>query len=652
MSIVSTANSTTTPLGISATFTGTYEEVLNYHAISVVGVAGQAGTLFADFSTNGTTAIQSLQLSDGLSGAFGDHSLIPIARFFRIRVVNGAIAQGTMTVQTLYSYQARIAQPTSRMAQTVTNYQDALLCRSLLTGRNENDTTYNQVGITSQNNLKVAIRDPVTSYGELTSVNLEPQVQIDGIYGILTTDMNSYLSGTGAVAASNSLITVSSGTTVNSYAFLLSRNYLAYRPGQGVRLRITGQFTTGVASSLQMAGAFNPNNGFWFGYNGINFGLGRIIPGRQQITRLTITTGTGGAAENITVTLNSVAYVYTAVTAGLTAALLAEYLAENPPASMTPVWNSGDGTSPTNNGTIVTYIQTIPATAGGTYSITSTGTGTGTFTQLQVGSPNDYTTAFVPKTGWNLDVMDGTNTASNPSGINLNPARLNVFQIQIPFLGAGDILFSVMDDEGRFVYVHQIPYANNNTVPSQQNPTYRAGWEVISQGSTTNLTVSGASAALFNEGIFRTPIRYPFVFNNTAFAYTATETTVLTLRAGSTFASTANLRSIIPLYVSVGTATAARTLVLNVYLGGLPTASAAAWASFSAATSCAERSIVGATPAGGTLLLTFVQGTASGVVINLSNYNLNIPPGGTLVFSLIGGGGAGTANFSFAWAEL
>ena len=92
---ISTNNSTTVSLTGAATYTGTWEEVTNYGSISIIGTADVAGTLWADFSTDASTLSRSVQISDGLNGAFGIHNLIPIAKFFRIRCINGAGAQSS-----------------------------------------------------------------------------------------------------------------------------------------------------------------------------------------------------------------------------------------------------------------------------------------------------------------------------------------------------------------------------------------------------------------------------------------------------------------------------------------------------------------------------------------------------------------------------
>lgn len=117
-------NSTITPLAGGATFTGTYHFVERYSSISIIGDSDVAGTLYADFSTDGTLASRAIQLSSGTTADYGIHSLIPVSSYFRIRVVNGAAAQATISVQTIYNETSRIALPTSRLGQTIGQYSD------------------------------------------------------------------------------------------------------------------------------------------------------------------------------------------------------------------------------------------------------------------------------------------------------------------------------------------------------------------------------------------------------------------------------------------------------------------------------------------------------------------------------------------------
>lgn len=93
-----TANSSTTPLSGSATFTGTAEEVRGRAALLVNVFADQDGTLHVDWSTDGTnwdvTRSVTVLASVGQSLNFAVDG-----QFFRVRYVNGGAGQGTFRLE-------------------------------------------------------------------------------------------------------------------------------------------------------------------------------------------------------------------------------------------------------------------------------------------------------------------------------------------------------------------------------------------------------------------------------------------------------------------------------------------------------------------------------------------------------------------------
>lgn len=109
---------------------------------------------------------------------------------------------------------------------------------------------------------------------------------------------------------------------------------------------------------------------------------------------------------------------------------------------------------------------------------------------------------WIPQTSWSEDVMDGT----GPSGMILDPTKLNVYQIQYQWPGAGQINFFIEDDDtGDYICVHRIKYTNRNIVPSVTNPTLPLSLHSENSGNTTNLTIKSSSMAAFTEGLFDNP---------------------------------------------------------------------------------------------------------------------------------------------------
>lgn len=101
---VSTNNSTTTPLTGGATYTGTWERATR-SMVLVQSFADQPGTLFFDFSTDGSNADSTFPVA-GISATASVPLVQPAAvggRYFRVRYVNGASAQSVFRLETSYS---------------------------------------------------------------------------------------------------------------------------------------------------------------------------------------------------------------------------------------------------------------------------------------------------------------------------------------------------------------------------------------------------------------------------------------------------------------------------------------------------------------------------------------------------------------------
>ena len=106
------------------------------------------------------------------------------------------------------------------------------------------------------------------------------------------------------------------------------------------------------------------------------------------------------------------------------------------------------------------------------------------------------TVVTIPQSSWD-DPMDG----SGASGMTIDQTKLNVFQIQFQYLGAGAITLWVESNiTGQFVKVHTVVYANSNIVPSVYNPNFRHTIFVDNGGTTSDLILKSGSYAFFIEG--------------------------------------------------------------------------------------------------------------------------------------------------------
>jgi hypothetical protein len=456
----------------------------------------------------------------------------------------------------------------------------------------------------------------------------------------MSSDHQTFTNLTGTATCTNNLFNVSSGTDAGAYAVIRSRRAVDYKAGNASKFRLTAMFSSPVANSLQLCGSFNATSYLGFGYSGTQFGLLHRISGSLGIYKLTLTIGTGGNTTH-TLTLNSIPFIL-ATTGVQSTTVLAETLSEGYASALdTGGWYTE------SIGSVIYFMQKTPSTLSGTFTYTSNGTATGTITNVQVGSPNNDITDFIPQSDWNVDKMDGSYDSLNPSGSTLNPFKLNVFQILYPYLGAGDITYMVMVDGG-FKTVHVLKYSNYNIVTNTNSPCMRLGWTVASLGSTTNLTLKGASAGGFTEGIITEPSRYPFGYSVTNFSASTTEYTALALRNSLVFKDVENHIEAFPQLLSFGVETTQRVVTLKIYLN--PTLTGALNWLYVDTNSCMQYSKpTNITPSGGVLIGSYTTGTD--LVIDFSNIKIRILPTDVFVITLQTASSTAVVDFSVQWRE-
>lgn len=216
------------------------------------------------------------------------------------------------------------------------------------------------------------------------------------------------------------------------------------------------------------------------------FGILYVKNGVREVRTLTITTAST-TNENITVTLNSVAYTVAVTNSGNINRTVYE---------ISQGTYNGWNTYP--SGSTVIFIRASAGSANNTYSITAT-TAVGSFVRTKAGVAS--TDTFIPQSSWNGDKMDGTGR----SGVTLDPTKGNVYQIGAQYLGFGIIIFKIEasfqdNNNSSWITVHTIKNPNTLTTPIFSNPSFPFTMASYSAGSTTNLSVRCASYAGFIEG--------------------------------------------------------------------------------------------------------------------------------------------------------
>lgn len=100
---------------------------------------------------------------------------------------------------------------------------------------------------------------------------------------------------------------------------------------------------------------------------------------------------------------------------------------------------------------------------------------------------------------WNLDRLDGTSGAMNPSGHLLDTSKINIYFLDFEFLGAGRVRFGVNID-GKPIYVHEINHANSATQVYMSSANLPVRWEIENDGTGSAASVTQVGTSVMSEG--------------------------------------------------------------------------------------------------------------------------------------------------------
>lgn len=257
----------------------------------------------------------------------------------------------------------------------------------------------------------------------------------------------------------------------------------------------------------------------------------------------------------------------------------------------------------------------------------------------------------IAQSSWD-DPMDGTGL----SGMTLDQTKLNVYQIQYQYLGAGAIkLFIESDSTGEFILVHTINYTNNNTQPSTHNPNFLFHIHANNKGTTSNLIIKSSSYAYFVEG--RTSFIELHQPDNSSGSRqktsVTTEIAIFTIRNKTSYASKPNFIDIVLLNAGASIeANSANNLgevrvIKNTTLGGTPS-----YSDINTSNSVVEIDTAGTTITGGTALATeFFAGKNDKFGISTIDSKIILAPGETLTVAASSVNSA-TINAQLTWREL
>ena len=271
---INAENSSTTPLGIGAAFTGAWVDITASQIASMVtfSIASQNGTLAVQWSQDASN-IDHIQSTAAVANDSAIISDTPRARYFRVVYTNGSVSQvgGYFRLQTLTLGTNTSA--TVRDLDTLVSIDDeALVCRSVLTGRILGGSSFTDVITDVYGSLQTVIGGQAAdAFGRVRSS--APASLFDAKFEYTTQPLlfTTGITGTGSVAktANESSLTLSTGGTANNAAAInQTKQYFPYEPGKGQQIMMTGLLGVQKTNVRQEIGYFDASNGVFFRMDG------------------------------------------------------------------------------------------------------------------------------------------------------------------------------------------------------------------------------------------------------------------------------------------------------------------------------------------------------------------------------------------------
>ena len=465
-----------------------------------------------------------------------------------------------------------------------------------------------------------------TAFGEYSTAELTPVVQLDPIYGLPSNNFQTFGFTSGIATTRNSLFVAETGTSAYGYGVLRTKRFLRYRPGQGGVARFTAHFLNPTEGVTLRAGFFSQESALQVGFNtNGKFGILRQYGTKAEIRKLTITTASSSAGI-ATVTLNGTPYNVTlANNSGITSATAAS-ISSNTFASHIDEQRDSD----------IFFLANSTGEQTGTFSFNPGTTGAvGTFTTVQTGaSPiEDWTY----QEDWNIDTLTGVGGTTNPSGVTLDTTKLNVFQINYRWLGAGEQRYAIENPiNGDMIFFHHAHYSNKYNTPWVSNPSFKLGYvaaNLSGVGIASTASVCGASMMMGVEGKIISNSYTSSEYNTDTAPANNVINHLLTIKNPITNNGVINTREIILRGLSAtfnsGTAPAELFVFLDANLStGSHIFNSQPGDNSIALVSKVVDSIISTT--NNTPILTYALPSSANVNLDLSNYRIILSPGNTI----------------------
>lgn len=471
---------------------------------------------------------------------------------------------------------------------------------------------------------------------DISNVSGEGVVTVNAVEHLLDTGDYVTISGTTNFNGTFGPITF---VDSDNFTFYDDGNALPETAGTVVGKDYAGR-ALGVAGYTQRAGFFTQEQALQVGFDNKKFGVLRQNGGKahiQAIQVLTVDTG-----ENLTVTLNDDAVVFAS-----SATTPAEQAKEIYDALLADGLVSAKWILEWSEDTVTALSRSVGPLAG-TFSVTSDGSPGGTYTLTVAQTGVAHTTNWTYQEAFTLDKLDGT----GPSGMTLDPTKLNVFQVNLRWLGAGRIQYAIEDPVGAMIPFHVETYANANSDVHLDNPSMKLGYVAASLGGTQkDVKVAGASMMGAIEGNINIT-NFPVAHARKRNLPDTNLNHIFTIKNKLIFNNKINLREVLVEKISHGMTETSFTFG-TVYLFLNATNSVDhVWEEVGANSHVSYSNVNGTlTLANETPLASFIMGDNNVETIDLSKLRIVVPPNNSLTMAIKADAQSPDASAALTWVE-
>ena len=256
---------------------------------------------------------------------------------------------------------------------------------------------------------------------------------------------------------------------------------------------------------------------------------------------------------------------------------------------------------------------------------------------------NNNVDNWIYENNWNIDKGDGTGILPV-----LDKQKLNLYQIEFLWYGAGQLKYSLYDPVTSInERVHEIEYANINTIPNLNNPSLNLAL-FVNNGST-NTDIKIFSSVL--SGSIQGPViilGFSNSFTNSVIGVSTSLVNIFTLRSKTTFG--VNRNRVESLLRRISAASDGNGLP-TIQLYEDATITSPSYIDIETGSSLIEVDTVGTNPTGGRLLYVFTLGSTDSFAENIESLDIRFVPGRTYTFAASTASSSSTVSIAASWVE-